>query len=124
MIKIKDDIKISISNMADILQVHQRTLRIWDKERILTSKRTSKNIRYYTLDDIKKAEFILFLTRNLLVNLNAVKIILVLLTRVGVEIGDYIKYINKVAKLANIDEKKQKENIFKNSKRGRKTIKI
>lgn len=105
--------------MSDILNVHQRTLRIWDKEGILVSKRTDKNRRYYLLEDIKRAEFVLFLTRNLLINLAAVKIILRLLELNGVEIENYVEYINKMAILADITSDKQKENMKKSLRRGR-----
>lgn len=105
--------------MSEILNVHQRTLRIWDKEGILVPKRTDKNRRYYLLEDIKRAEFVLFLTRNLLINLAAVKIILRFLELSEVESENYIDYINKIAALADITSDKQKENMKKSLRRGR-----
>jgi len=35
-------IHIGINNFAEILGVHQRTLRIWDKEGVLVPSRTNK----------------------------------------------------------------------------------
>lgn len=54
------------------------------------------------------------------VNLNAVKIILRLLEKSKIDVVDYIKYINEIAKLVNIDKQRQEENFKKNAGRGRK----
>ncbi len=112
---------LPISAVATALGVHQRTLRIYDKEGILSPKRTTKNRRNYSLDDLEKAKLILFLTRNLALNLSGVKIILALLSQNKIEPKDYIKYINKIAKIAKIDLNIQEANIKKTSKRGRKS---
>lgn len=111
---------LPISSIAAALNVHQRTLRIYDKEGILTPKRTDKNRRNYSLNDLEKAKLILFLTRNLALNLSGVKIILTMLEQNKVEPKNYIEYINKIAKLANIDTSTQETNIEKTSRRGRK----
>lgn len=116
----KNNIQISISNFADILNVHQRTLRIWDKEGILVPRRTQKNRRYYSMEDIKRGELILFLTGNLLVNLSAVKIILGMLEKSKVGVEESISHVNEIAKIANINEEVQKQNLKKNARRGRK----
>lgn len=109
----------SIDIIACELNIHQRTLRIWDKEGILIPKRTQKNQRRYSLDDFKKAKFILFLTRNLSLNLTGVKIIFQLLEKLEIKLDDYIDFINNIAKSLKIDEKIQQENFVKNSKKGK-----
>lgn len=106
--------------MSQIINVHQRTLRIYDKEGVLVPKRTYKNRRYYTLSDIQKGKFIQFFTRNLSLNITAVKIILALLEKNNIEPKNYTSCINEITKNWNIDENIQKENIIKNSRRGRK----
>lgn len=111
---------LPISSIATALNVHQRTLRIYDNEGILTPQRTSKNRRNYSLDDLEKAKLILFLTRNLALNLAGVKIILALLEQNKVKPADYMSYIETLAKKAGIDTKLQEDNIAKTSKRGRK----
>lgn len=116
----KNNIQISISNFANILNVHQRTLRIWDKEGILVPRRAQKNRRYYSMEDIKRGELILFLTGNLLVNLSAVKIILGMLEKSKVDVEESISHVNEIAKIANINEEVQKQNLKKNARRGRK----
>ena len=111
---------LPISAIATALNVHQRTLRIYDNEGILSPKRTDKNRRNYSFDDLEKAKLILFLTRNLALNLAGVKIILALLEKNKVQPSDYMSFIQDLAKTAGIDTKLQESNIEKTSKRGRK----
>lgn len=111
---------LPISSIASALNVHQRTLRIYDTEGILCPKRTDKNRRNYSLDDLEKAKLILFLTRNLALNLAGVKIILAMLEKNKIQPSQYIEYIEKIAKQAGIDTKAQKDNIEKSAKKGRK----
>ncbi len=111
---------LPISSIAQALGVHQRTLRIYDKEGILTPSRSQKNRRNYSIDDLEKAKLVLYLTRNLALNLSGVKIILAMLEMNKVKPSDYIKYIEKIAKCAGINTQKQESNIEKTSKRGRK----
>ena len=111
---------LPISSMASALNVHQRTLRIYDNEGILSPSRSDKNRRNYSLNDLERAKLILFLTRNLALNLSGVKIIIAMLERNNIKPVDYIKYIEEVANDAGIDLKKQEDNIEKTSKRGRK----
>lgn len=111
---------LPISSIATALNVHQRTLRIYDKEGILSPNRSQKNRRNYSLDDLEKARLVLFLTRNLALNLSGVKIILAMLEENKIKPSQYLEYINKIAKKANIDTDIQETNIAKTSKRGRK----
>ncbi|MCK7484403.1 MAG: MerR family transcriptional regulator [Bacillus subtilis] len=53
----------------EILKVHQRTLRIYDGEKILAPSRTAKNRRLYSLNDVEKGKFIQYLTKELGINL-------------------------------------------------------
>ncbi len=118
MDNIEQKIGIAISSLADALGVHQRTLRIYDREGILTPIRTDKNRRYYRLCDIERAQIIVFLTRNLLLNLSGVKMILAILDDINAE--HPLEYLEKIAKNAKINTQIQKNNLIKNSKRGRK----
>ncbi|MBQ7288044.1 MAG: MerR family transcriptional regulator [Candidatus Gastranaerophilales bacterium] len=111
---------LPISVIASTLNVHQRTLRIYDAEGILTPKRSDKNRRNYCLDDIEKGKVILFLTRNLALNLSGVKIILSMLEKNNIKPSNYMNYIQEIAKNAGIDINAQESNVAKTSKRGRK----
>ena len=110
---------LPISSIASALNVHQRTLRIYDTQGILCPKRTEKNRRNYSLDDLEKAKLILFLTRNLAMNLSGVKLFLAIIEENNISPSDYIKYIEKIAKIAGLDTEIQENNIEKTAKRGR-----
>jgi MerR family transcriptional regulator, heat shock protein HspR len=64
-----------ISVIASILNVHQRTLRIYDAENILVPQRSLKSRRLYSIDDIKLGKLIQQMTHFGL-NLAGVKIFL------------------------------------------------
>ena len=111
---------LPIGAIAQSLNVHQRTLRIWDKAGILSPLRTDKNRRYYSLEDLEKARAILFLTRNLALNLSGVKIILALMEKNSVSAENYFDFLKKLAIDADISEQIQENNIQKTSRKGRK----
>ncbi len=111
---------LPISAIAATLEVHQRTLRIYDEEGILKPNRNKKNRRLYSINDFKRLEFVLFLTRNLSLNLSGVKVILSLMKNLNINPQEYLDYIKKTALEAGINEKIQKENTLKNARKGRK----
>ncbi len=115
-----DEPVLSIGKVASALNVHQRTLRIYDEQHLLVAKRSKQNRRLYSLNDIEKGKLIQFLTRNLAINLAGVRIILKLLEIEKVKPELYIQYIKDVAKSAKIDNKTQQYNIERLSKRGKK----
>src|SRR3989339_147593 len=107
-----------ISVVADILKVHQRTLRIYDDETILVPSRSPKNRRLYSFNDIERGKFVQYLTRELGINLAGIKIIFHLLAQQKVEPGKYMDHISDVAKDLNISPEVQEENRIKLSRRG------
>jgi len=109
-----------ISVVADILKVHQRTLRIYDDENILIPSRSPKNRRLYSFNDIERGKFIQYLTRELGINLAGIKIIVHLLKQQNVSPSKYMEHISKVADELNISPETQEENRIKLSRRGRK----
>jgi len=110
-----------ISVVADILKVHQRTLRIYDDESILIPSRSPKNRRLYSFSDIERGKFIQYLTRELGINLAGIKIIVHLLKQQNVPPSKYMEHISKVANEINISLEVQEENRIKLSRRGRKS---
>ena len=112
-----------ISVVADILQVHQRTLRIYDDEIILVPSRSPKNRRLYSFNDIERGKFVQYLTRELGINLAGIKIIFHLLTQLKIDPSKYMDHISDVAKDLNISPETQEENRIKLSRRGRKSNK-
>jgi len=65
-----------ISAVAEQYQIHPQTLRLYEREGLLTPSRSEGNTRLYTEEDIQRLEVILKLTRELGVNLAGVEIIL------------------------------------------------
>ena len=109
-----------ISVVADILKIHQRTLRIYDDEGILVPNRSPKNRRLYSFNDIERGKFVQYLTRELGINLAGIKIIFYLLCQQKVDSSNYMLHIQKVAKELDITPEIQEENRAKLSRRGRK----
>ena len=106
----------STSDMAEKLNIHQRTLRIYDNEGILTPKRTQKNRRKYSVRELKRCMLILFLTRNLVMNLTGVRFFLGLFDKYNIDLDK----LNELTREFGISEQTQQENIAKTRKRGRK----
>ena len=68
--------KYTISVVAEQYGVHQQTLRLYEREGLITPSRSEKGTRYYTEEDIERLELILSLTRDMGVNLAGVSVIL------------------------------------------------
>ncbi len=66
----------TISAVAELYDVHPQTLRLYEREGLLTPSRSEGNTRLYTDIDLQRLEVILSLTRDLGVNLAGVEIIL------------------------------------------------
>ena len=66
----------TISAVADHYEIHQQTLRLYEREGLLKPSRSDGNVRLYTETDIERLELILGLTRDLGVNLAGVEVIL------------------------------------------------
>lgn len=64
-----------ISVVSEMLRVHPQTLRLYEKEGLITPRRTKKQ-RLYSENDVERLNFILQLTRELGVNKAGVDIIL------------------------------------------------
>lgn len=64
-----------ISVVSEMLDVHPQTLRLYEREGLITPHRTNKT-RLYSEEDVEKLAMILRLTRELGVNRSAVDIIL------------------------------------------------
>jgi MerR family transcriptional regulator/heat shock protein HspR len=76
MAKSKARAAYMISAVAEKYEIHPQTLRLYEREGLLTPSRSDGNTRLYTDDDLERLEVILKLTRELGVNLAGVEIIL------------------------------------------------
>lgn len=65
----------SISAVADILSVHQQTIRLYEKEGLINPKRTDGNTRLFSEEDVNRLEEIIYLTHQMGINLAGVDMI-------------------------------------------------
>ena len=63
--------------------VHPQTLRLYEREGLLTPSRTEGKTRLYSDEDLERLEFILNLTRDLGVNLAGVEVVLGMRDRIN-----------------------------------------
>lgn len=108
---------LTIGAVAKSLDVHIRTLRIYDEQGLVVPKRSKYNKRLYTLNDLEKARLILMLTKKFTVNLAGVKIILKILEATSVKPELYEDYLQNIAKSVDINEIIQEDNQNVMSKR-------
>lgn len=66
----------SISVVAKMFSVHQQTVRMYEKQGLITPKRSSGNTRLFSEEDVDRLEEVIYLTHKLGVNLAGVEIIL------------------------------------------------
>ncbi len=66
----------SISAVAKMFSVHQQTIRLYEKEGLITPQRSDGNTRMFSEEDVDKLEEIIHLTHQLGINLAGVEMIL------------------------------------------------
>lgn len=65
-----------IGIVAQMLSIHPQTLRLYEREGLVTPKRSQGNTRLYSHRDVDKVKLIIHLTRDMGVNLAGVEVIL------------------------------------------------
>jgi MerR family transcriptional regulator, heat shock protein HspR len=105
--------KFTISVIAEEYGVHPQTLRLYEREGLITPSRSAKGTRYYTEEDVERLELILNLTRDLGVNLAGVEIILNMrekMNRMQREFENFLEYIreNVAQEMFSADEQTKK----------------
>jgi len=66
----------SISVVAKMFSVHQQTVRMYEKQGLISPKRSDGNTRLFSEEDVERLEEVIHLTHKLGVNLAGVEIIL------------------------------------------------
>jgi MerR family transcriptional regulator/heat shock protein HspR len=87
-----------ISAVARRYDIHPQTLRMYEREGLLTPSRTEGNTRLYSDEDLVQLETILSLTRELGVNLAGVEIILNMrskMDRMQEEVNEFMVYVKQ-----------------------------
>ena len=67
---------LTISVAAKLLNIHPRTLMLYEKTKLLTPYRTNTQRRMFSVKDLNDLQFIKFLTRQEGINLRGVKFLL------------------------------------------------
>ncbi len=73
----------SISAVAKMFSVHQQTIRLYEKEGLISPKRSEGNTRLFSEEDVNRLEEIIYLTHKLGINLAGVEMILRLQKRMN-----------------------------------------
>lgn len=66
----------SISAVAKMFSVHQQTIRLYEKEGLISPKRSAGNTRLFAEEDVDRLEEVIYLTHQLGINLAGVEMIL------------------------------------------------
>ena len=66
----------SISAVAKMFSVHQQTIRLYEKEGLITPKRSDGNTRLFSEEDVDRLEEVIYLTHKLGINLAGVQMVL------------------------------------------------
>lgn len=98
----------SISAVAKMFSVHQQTIRLYEKEGLISPKRSEGNTRLFSEEDVNRLEEIIYLTHKLGINLAGVEMIFRLQKRIKKmqgEMNSLFKQVN--SELTEENEKRQ-----------------
>jgi len=87
-----------ISAVAERFSLHPQTLRLYEREGLLTPSRSEGNTRLYTEEDLERLETILNLTRELGVNLAGIEVILNMrekMEQLQEEMEEFVEFVNQ-----------------------------
>jgi len=91
----------TISAVAELYDIHPQTLRLYEREGLLTPSRSVGNTRLYEDSDLERLEIILSLTRELGVNLAGVEIILNMRAKMAQMQSEFEQFFNYLKTHAN-----------------------
>ena len=95
----------SISVGAKMFEVHQQTIRLYEKEGLISPQRSEGNTRQFTDEDVEQLEKIIYLTHKLGINLAGVEMIMKLQKKIDRLQGE----INKAFENTKNDLEKEAE---------------
>jgi MerR family transcriptional regulator/heat shock protein HspR len=74
----------SISAVAKMFSVHQQTIRLYEKEGLISPKRSEGNTRIFSEEDVDRLEEIIYLTHEAGINLAGVEMIMKLQKKIKI----------------------------------------
>lgn len=107
----------SISVVAKMFSVHQQTIRLYEKEGLISPKRSSGNTRLFSEEDVDRLEEIIYLTHKLGVNLAGVEAILSLQKKVNKLQNEINKLFEQTQDKLKDEGEEYKESAKKQAKR-------
>jgi MerR family transcriptional regulator/heat shock protein HspR len=107
----------SISVVAEMFEVHQQTIRMYEKEGLIAPKRSDGNTRLFSEEDVDRLEEIIYLTHKMGVNLAGVEIILKLKKRIGKLQDELNGVIQSAQSQLDQDVEDYKQGVQKQAKR-------
>lgn len=99
----------SISAVAKMFSVHQQTIRLYEREGLLSPKRSDGNTRLFSEEDVDRLEQIIYLTHKLGINLAGVQMVLKLQKQVKKMQNDMNKIFDQTNQELKKEELSQKE---------------
>ena len=99
----------SISAVSKMFCIHQQTIRLYEKEGLISPKRSTGNTRLFSEEDVNKLEEVIYMTHKLGINLAGVEMIL----RLQKQIKKMQKDMNRIFKHTQ-DELTKEEDLSKN----------
>lgn len=106
----------SISAVAKMFSVHQQTIRLYEKEGLITPERSEGNTRMFTEEDVNRLEEVIHLTHQLGINLAGVEMILKLQKQIKKMQRDMNKIFEKTQTQFNKDILNSKQVVESNVK--------
>ncbi len=101
----------SISAVAKMFSVHQQTIRLYEKEGLITPKRSSGNTRLFSEEDIDRLEEVIYLTHQLGINLAGVEMIMKLKKKISKMQKDMNKVFDQAQQQLDDESEQVKETV-------------
>jgi MerR family transcriptional regulator/heat shock protein HspR len=100
-----------------MFSVHQQTIRMYEKQGLITPKRSSGNTRLFSEEDVDRLEEVIYLTHKLGVNLSGVEMILKLQKKIRRMQEEMNKLFNATDSEIEVHSQKFKEDIKQQAER-------
>lgn len=107
----------SISAVAKMFSVHQQTIRLYEKQGLITPNRSEGGTRLFSEEDIDRLEDIIYLTHELGINLAGVEMVLKLKRQIKKMQSDMNKLFEQTHQQLDHDAQISKEIIAKSTLR-------
>ncbi|MDY6914861.1 MAG: MerR family transcriptional regulator [Candidatus Cloacimonadota bacterium] len=82
-----------IGDVAKILGIHDQTIRMYERKKLLKIRRTKKNTRIFDKNDITKITLIITLTQEVGMNLSGVKIVFALAKKLQMSEEELLDFV-------------------------------